>query len=80
MKRQNIEIIKMYGILGERTFQGKHQTLELNLVKWKGSNKPQWDIRWWQDDTPTYGISLTDHMLAELGEMIPVVFKEESTK
>ena len=78
LKRQNIEIVKMYGILGDREMNGKHQTLELNLVKWKNAKKPVWDIRWWEDDTPIYGISLTDHMLAELGEMIPEVFRQEA--
>lgn len=78
MKRKDIEIVKMYGILGERDLHGQHQTLELNLVKWKGSHRPVWDIRWWEDDTPIYGIFLTDHMLAELGEMIPEVFKQEA--
>lgn len=78
MLKRNLEIVKLYGILGEREKNGKHQTLELNLVKWEGNPRPVWDIRWWEDLTPIWGISLTDHMLAELGEMIPAIFEQEA--
>ena len=76
MKRNSIEIIRMYGKLADRDGNnGKNQSLELNLLKWK-DGKPVYDLRWWTDDEPMYGISLTERSLAELGEMISDIFAE----
>ena len=78
MKRQNMQIIRMYGLIGEREgASGKHQTLELNLMKWK-DGRPVYDLRWWEDDRPLYGISINEQSLAELGEMIDYIFEEEN--
>ena len=80
MKRQKIEIIRMYGKLGDRVGNdGKTQNLEVNLLKWK-DGRPVYDLRWWTDDEPMYGISLTEKSLAELGEIISNIFEELKSK
>lgn len=75
----NCEIIRMYGIIGERigTGDGKRQTLELNLLRWNG-DRPVFDLRWWIDAQPLYGLSFTEKSLAELGDLIGEVFTPES--
>lgn len=77
MKRANCSIIEMYGTIGKRIGNnGKPQTLEVNLMKWK-DGKPVYDIRWWTENEPMHGISLSEKSLAELGEIIDLVFREE---
>lgn len=75
----NCEIIRMYGIIGERigTGDGKRQTLELNLLRWNG-DRPVFNLRWWSDAQPLYGLSFTEKSLAELGDLIGEVFNPES--
>lgn len=75
----NCEIIRMYGIIGERigTGDGKRQTLELNLLRWNG-DRPVFDLRWWIDAQPLYELSFTEKSLAELGDLIGEVFTPES--
>lgn len=76
MKATDCEIIRMIGTLAERMgYDGKPQTLDLNLIKRSG--RTVYDLRWWSEGNPLYGVSLTERTLAELGDLIDSVFNKE---
>lgn len=72
--KHDIQIIDLLGIVGRRPGRdGKEQTLQLNIVSIDGG-KPTFDLRWWSDTDPRYGVVLTERSLAELGELITEYF------
>ena len=78
MKATDFEIIEMIGQCGERVAyaSGKHEVLELNLVRYQ-SKLTAYDLRWWTEENrqPREGIFLTEKSLASLGELIDEAFK-----
>ena len=75
METGKFQIIEMIGVCGKRIgLNGKHQTLELNLMR-SEKGVPLFDLRWWEDSKPLYGIGLTERSLAELGELIDHYFE-----
>ena len=72
--KHDIQIIDLIGIVGRRLGNdGNEQTLELNLVSVDGK-RPSFDLRWWSDANPRYGVILTERSLAELGTLISEYF------
>lgn len=77
MEPKNLQIIEMIGVIGHRDgrISGIGQTLELNLVKTE-KGRTMFDLRWWDDTRPRYGLCLSEKSLAELGELISYYFSE----
>lgn len=72
--KHDIQIIDLIGIVGRRPgHDGNEQTLELNIVSLDGK-RPSFDLRWWSDSHPRYGVILSEKSLAELGELISEYF------
>ena len=73
--KHDIQIIDLLGIIGRRPGRdGNEQTLQLNIVSIDGG-KPTFDLRWWSDTNPRYGVVLTEKSLAELGDLITDYFR-----
>ena len=68
----NYEIVKKFAVLG-----GKPDgvTKEINIVKW-GVYDPMIDIRCWQGDIASKGISLKREEAQKLLEALKIVFGE----
>lgn len=75
--KHDIQIIDLIGIVGRRQGRdGSEQTLELNLVSIDGK-RPTFDLRWWDESQPRYGVILSEKSLAELGTLIADYFGDE---
>ena len=75
MGDKDIQYVEMLGIVGRRPGLKDEQTLELNILRINGG-RPMFDLRWWREGRPRYGVVLTEKSLAELGELIDIYFRE----
>lgn len=77
MTPREVQIIDMIGVVGKRIGRsGKEQTLQLNIASVNGG-PPMFDLRWWEEETPVYGITLNERSLAELAEVIEDYFERQ---
>jgi hypothetical protein len=78
-KDKDIQYVEALGIVGRRPGLNDEQTLELNILRINGG-RPMFDLRWWSEGRPRYGVVLTEKSLAELGELIDIYFREHYDK
>ena len=78
-KDKDIQYVEALGIVGRRPGLNDEQTLELNILRINGG-RPMFDLRWWSEGRPRYGVVLTEKSLAELGELIEIYFREHYDK
>ena len=76
IRADNCQVLDIFGVIKEYTDPaGNLNTLEMRLVKWGPTGRPVYDLRWWKENAePGYGLTFGLRDLAELGEIIGVIF------
>lgn len=66
MSEFTFEVVKKIKVLAA----GAKKTKELNLVKWRSTMEPMYDIRKWEEGKPGKGISLSEEEARALYEAL----------